>query len=343
MNLDKQLNTAQTLGAVLALLAFGLFFSVAFGQTATVGIVKRNANLRSGPGTSYTVTGQAAQGQMVNIVGQSTTWYQLAEGQWIAGFLVNVNSARTPTPTIASAANATAKQTANLRAGPGTTYAISGSVVAGQQLTIVGSNANRSWLQLANGAWIAAFLVNQPDNTSSNATVTVPRPTATPAPPKSQPTALSNSTGGNRFVLIEKRLWNPYENGGSLDGPSVHCGQGRQLVVNVLDANGNRLNGVAVQVQYGARETYVTGSQGKGDGVAEFVLGSGQDVKVIRDVDGSPATSDVATGISTNPANIPFDILMSAQYCQDAESCKHFGETYSCEGHFSWTVTFKRQ
>ena len=98
-----------------------------------------------------------------------------------------------------------------------------------------------------------------------------------------------------------------------------------------------------MQVQYGARETYVTGSQGKGDGVAEFVLGSGQDVKVIRDVDGSPATSDVATGISTNPANIPFDILMSAQYCQDAESCKHFGETYSCEGHFSWTVTFKRQ
>lgn len=343
MKLHKQWNKAQTVGAGFALLAFGLFFSVAFGQTASVGIVNRNANLRSGPGTSYTITGQAAQGQVVNIVGQSNTWYQLAEGQWIAAFLVNVNRASTPTPTTAATTNATAKQAANLRAGPGVNYAISGSVVAGQRLTLVGSNASRSWLQLANGAWIAAFLVNQPTNTGSDLAVTKPSPTATSAPLKPQPTAPSASTSGNRFVLVEKRLWDPYENGGSLDGPSVHCGQGRQLVVNVLDANGNRLNGVAVQVQYGARETYVTGSQGKGDGVAEFVLGSGQDVKVIRDVDGSPVASDVATGISTNPANIPFDILISAQYCQDAESCKHFGETYSCEGHFSWTVTFKRQ
>src|SRR5436853_7098751 len=94
-----------------------------------------------------------------------------------------------------------------------------------------------------------------------------PTPAATAAPPAASAT-------GTEFVLVEKRLWNPYENGGSLDGPSVHCGQRRQLVVNVLDANGIRLNGVAVQAQYGARETVVTGSQGKGDGLAEFVLGS---------------------------------------------------------------------
>lgn len=343
MKLYKQLNKTQTLGAVLALFAFGLFFPVAFGQAPTAGIVNRTANLRNGPGTNYAITGQAAQGQTVNIVGQNSAWYQLADGQWIATFLVSVNSANLATPTPQPVTAVTAKQAANLRTGPGINYAAQGSVIAGQRLTIIGSNANRSWLQLANGAWIAAFLVNQPTTPTGGATPPTPNPTPTPAPAMPQPTVPSAGTSGNRFVVSEKRLWNPYENGGSLDGPSVHCGQGRQLVVNVLDANGNRLNGVAVQAQYGAREIYVTGSQGKGDGVAEFVLGSGQEVKVMRDVDGTPATSDVATGLSTNPANIPFDLLMSAQYCQDAASCQHFGETYSCEGHFSWTVTFKRQ
>ena len=168
---------------------------------------------------------------------------------------------------------------------------------------------------------------------------------ATPAPdatltPDVTPAAAGSS---NRFVLVEKRLWDPYENGGSLDGPSVHCGDGRELVVNVLDANGSRINGVAVQAQYGAREIIVTGAQGKGDGVAEFVLGGGQDVKVIRDNDGSPASSDLASGLSTNPQAIPHEILIAGQYCQDEATCRHFAENNGCLGHFSWTVTFQRQ
>ena len=49
------------------------------------------------------------------------------------------------------------------------------------------------------------------------------------------------------------------------------------------------------------------------------------------------------TGLVTNPAYIPYETLIASQYCQDADSCKNFADTYSCEGHFSWTVTFKRQ
>ena len=143
--------------------------------------------------------------------------------------------------------------------------------------------------------------------------------------------------------MVERRLWDVYENGGTLDGPSVHCGEGRELHVNVLDANGSRINGVAVQVQYGARETIVTGSQGKGDGVSEFVLGGGQDVKVVRDTDGSPVTSDVATGLSTNPNGIDQADLIAAGYCQDDESCHHFAVNNGCLGHFSWNVTFQRR
>ncbi len=48
---------------------------------------------------------------------------------------------------------------ANLRAGPGTEYERLGSVAPGEVVTLVGRNATGDWYQLADGAWIAAFLV----------------------------------------------------------------------------------------------------------------------------------------------------------------------------------------
>jgi len=143
--------------------------------------------------------------------------------------------------------------------------------------------------------------------------------------------------------MVQRHLLDVIENEGKLDGPSVTCGQRRQLNVMVLDANGNRLNGVAVQVQYGAKEIYVTGAEGKGDGMVEFVLGGGQDVKVIKDVDGHDVTSDVATGLSTKPWEIGAETLTAGHYCQDAASCKNFIDHTGCYGHYSWLVTFKRQ
>lgn len=53
----------------------------------------------------------------------------------------------------------TANRNANLRAGPGTTYAVVGSIRTGDALVLVARNADGSWLQLASGEWIAAFLV----------------------------------------------------------------------------------------------------------------------------------------------------------------------------------------
>ena len=53
-----------------------------------------------------------------------------------------------------------ANQPANLRAGPGTTYAIVGSAAQGQVLTIVARNTAGDWYQLSDDAWIAAFLVD---------------------------------------------------------------------------------------------------------------------------------------------------------------------------------------
>jgi hypothetical protein len=49
---------------------------------------------------------------------------------------------------------------ANLRGGPGTEFAVAGSASIGQSVDVVARNQAGDWLQLANGLWIAAFLID---------------------------------------------------------------------------------------------------------------------------------------------------------------------------------------
>jgi hypothetical protein len=274
-----------------------------------------------------------------------------------------------PTDTPAAQPQIVARSGLNVRSGPGTEYPVVAGMAAGDRAEIVGRNPAADWWQvlLSNGVegWVYAQLVDSQGRVEDIAiaadiptppppTPTAPIPTAQPAAPAVEPAVEPTSAVGTQqtepaaanegpaFRVVEKRLWDVVENGGWLDGPSVTCGLKRELVVNVLDANGNRLNGIAVQAQYGAKEIFVTGAQGKGDGVVEFVLGKGQDVKVIRDADGREAVSEMAAGLSTEPAAIPYEHLIAGRYCSDDESCRLFVEAGSCWAHFSWTVTFQR-
>jgi hypothetical protein len=82
----------------------------------------------------------------------------------------------------------TANKNANLRGGPGTNFPVIGSVATGQELIVTGRNQSGDWLQLADGKWIAAFLVNSmPKEVPVTQPATVP-PTTTPEP-LPQPTA----------------------------------------------------------------------------------------------------------------------------------------------------------
>lgn len=277
----------------------------------------------------------------------------------------------TPTHTPLSTPQVSASKSINVRNGPGTDYAVIDALRVGASAKVVGKNGDESWWQvlLADGAtgWVYAPLVDFQGPNAAIAVVDVPPPPPTvtptqlptaivesaPAPtepvaatteaPTEQPPAEQPSVStAPTFHVIQKRLWDVYENGGRLDGESVICGEKRQLVVTVVDANGVRINGVAVQVQYGAKEISVTGSQGKGEGNAEFVLGSGQDVAVVRDADGREANSEVATGLVTRPDAIPFADLIAGRYCTDQSSCTHFVNAPGCLGHYSWTVVFQR-
>lgn len=64
------------------------------------------------------------------------------------------------TPAVSTAAiNGTIAITANLRAGPDTTFEAVSTVPAGQGVTVVAQNADATWYLLSNGLWIAASLV----------------------------------------------------------------------------------------------------------------------------------------------------------------------------------------
>lgn len=60
-------------------------------------VTNENANLRSGPGTEYTVAGSSPAGQPLTIVAQNAAgnWLKLDNGLWIARFLVDGTDGKT--------------------------------------------------------------------------------------------------------------------------------------------------------------------------------------------------------------------------------------------------------
>ncbi|MCO5210851.1 MAG: SH3 domain-containing protein [Caldilinea sp.] len=275
----------------------------------------------------------------------------------------------TATPEPVAPASPQGKSTGliNVRSGPGTEFGTVAALNPDEAVDIVGKNPAGDWWQVtvSSGAtgWVFGQLLQTSGDVSSVAVASdIPTPppaapaaeapaeVATEAPvaeapaeqPAEQPAPVAD---GPDFRVTNIRLWDVFENGGFLDGPTVTCGEKRQLVAVVLDANGSPINGVAVKGLLGAQETIVTGSQGKGDGQAEFVLGGGQYLAVAKDADGREVTSDTAYGLTTDPREIPIDTLIAAQYCTDQAQCNTWvNSPYPpCKGHYSWTVTFQRK
>ncbi len=274
-------------------------------------------NVRSGPGTAYPVVGALDTGQQSEIVGKNPQgdWWQVAlpSGQngWVYGPLVQTSG---DTAAIAVAAN--------IPEPPPTP-----------------TPAPVAAAPPAEAPPAEAPPAEQPPAEAPPAEEPPAEAPPEEAPPAEEPPPRS----GNDFVLIEKRLWSVEETGGHVDAAgSVTCGEKHELYVNVVDANGNRLNGVTVSSIYNG-ETYVTGAQGKGDGVVEYVLFGGQGVKVARDADGREVTSDIADGITTKSPEIPDEVLIQAGFCWDTASCDKFNYSAGCWGHHSWSVTFQRQ
>ena len=87
------------------------------------------------------------------------------------------------------------------RGGPGTTYPLAGGVDEGQALTIIARNADGSWYQLADGKWIAAFLVtNGPAAAALPLAPDIPAAPSAPVAESSGAAAASAAAGASRFL-----------------------------------------------------------------------------------------------------------------------------------------------
>jgi hypothetical protein len=65
---------------------------------AVASTVNTGANLRSGPSTDYPILAGLGEGQPITITGVSAdgAWYQLSDGSWVFGQLVNSPPANLP-------------------------------------------------------------------------------------------------------------------------------------------------------------------------------------------------------------------------------------------------------
>jgi len=225
--------------ALVAVALAGLLLApTAWAQSATATLTA-NANLRSGPGTSFAKVGSAALGSTVTLAGCTAAgdWCRLTDGTWVFAELLDSVpaglpeaedvTAATPAPTRAAggllptatpnraAAGATPAPTApatsgpvaagnaNLRSGPGTGFERVGSVAAGQALAIVGKTAAGDWYQLDDGAWIAAFLVSgEVGDVAVVVVAAVPAP-STAAASQSVSTPPAPAVSGERSLFVE--------------------------------------------------------------------------------------------------------------------------------------------
>lgn len=187
--------------ASLILMALLTFFVVApesiihaasSTQFPTSGTVLRNARLRAGPSTTYAAIGSLRGGTTIQFssCNSSCNWYQLSNGGWVAGFLIQLNGTSPAMP--ASSANASRptsipplyqaviQRNANLRSRPSVNSLVVGTVERGRTVNISSQSADGRWLQLDNGVWIAASLI-QRGSGASVAPAPAPAPLA-PAP-----------------------------------------------------------------------------------------------------------------------------------------------------------------
>jgi uncharacterized protein YraI len=129
-------------------------------------------NLRSGPGTNYTIYGVAAPGATSEVIGvsQDGSWWVVkvpttiaSSGQaWVsASYTVTSNTANVPVvpappvpPTVtppqppSGSVIGTATEPINVRSGPGSQYHSYGVVPAGTQGQIIGMNSDGTWYQV---------------------------------------------------------------------------------------------------------------------------------------------------------------------------------------------------
>jgi uncharacterized protein YraI len=181
--------------------------STAFFATANFRV-----NVRSGPGTQYTIIGKIRAGDALDITGRraDNAWLRVNfNGQegWVSAALFDVTGDVATAPEAVAGPNAVLRQTAsqanntalgnvvvvtrvnaNLRATPAATSDVLATIPFGTQLTVTGRTTNNNWVRVTfnnQTGWVSSGLLNFTQGNIDN--VTALDASGNPAPTTSQP------------------------------------------------------------------------------------------------------------------------------------------------------------
>ncbi len=247
----------------------------------------------------------------------------------------------------------------NLRAGPGTTYAVIGQLAPGDEAVVIGRNQATDWwqidlepaLEVETPAWVYAGLVGLTGSTGEIPLVEAPPP-PTPLPaavadaveaaededdePQTPEELAEKLRCGKDFCVTYQAMVPIWENGGCIGNHSIY--------VTVLQGPppGRPLDGVVIGDTFNNIEV---ASGDKGPGTAEVTLWmNSMSLKVKRHIDGTPYTSEESYSFTSHDELIPAEVLAANGYCGgNVEECRaRQNQNQVCRGHYSWKVTFHK-
>lgn len=151
-----------------------------FAEDTSTGTVTGSVvNVRSGPGTSYSIITQVARGTTVTVISQEGGWYKIGvngkEGYMIGDYL-SVNFGQASGSTTETLQGIVTGSVVNVRSGPGTSYGIISQVKKGASITITATLSG--WYKIDIGGkegYICSDYVSTSHSGQSSSTTTETR------------------------------------------------------------------------------------------------------------------------------------------------------------------------
>lgn len=256
----------------------------------------------------------------------------------------------------------------NVRSGPGTEYDLAGAATQGESFTLLAKNAAGDWWQVCcvNGqqVWVYGPLARVENGEAVAVAIDIPPPPtvapvaeqsapAEPAPAAEEPAAPAQpaapydptaSSAGNfdpnaQYQVVNLRVLGLDENNGGIRSPqSLHY-----ILITVLDANGNGVDGAVVRNLVGEKGEVVTG--GKGPGKAEITMFYEPfKLTVVSDPSG-PVTSQVSNQMGLAFPHLPDIVGKLGDENYEYGVCPTL--EIKCQWpiqavHFSYEITFQK-
>ncbi len=199
----RTLRGAATAGALaVALQTFGGLIA---GPIATADSVMQTTtalNVRSGPGTNYSILGVLYQGNSVTVRGANQNgWtpvtYQ-GRSAWVASQYLTGTAASTPNASGGGASGtATTLEALNVRSGPGLSYAVLTVLPKGTSVSLTGKTSN-GYAEIGAGRWVSTAWI-----TTSTTVASGSRPLVTSTTPMRATAALMiRTTSDSSFTNL---------------------------------------------------------------------------------------------------------------------------------------------